>query len=244
MTESGSPLLSIVIPVYNEEDCIPGVLAELRERLDAADLRSWECIVVDDASTDKTVEVVLSAAREEPRVRLFSLDRNSGQSAALDAGFRQARGQVIGMMDGDGQNDPADFPRLLKAMQQRGLDGMCGIRVKRRDNGWRRFVSLVANKIRNAATGDSVTDTGCSIRVMKAEYIHRIKMYKGMHRFLPTLLRYEGARLGEIPVNHRPRKAGTSKYTLRNRASALRDLFAVQWMRRRRLRYKIRSLTD
>jgi glycosyltransferase involved in cell wall biosynthesis len=244
MPDSQGPEFSVVIPVFNEEECIVGVLNELRDALDGSGLKNWECVVVDDCSRDRTSKLALKMASEDARIRVLGLNPNSGQSAALDAGFRNARGQFIGMMDGDGQNDPADFPRLLNHLKQRNLDVMCGIRSKRRDNLWRRLVSFVANSIRNWATSDEVTDTGCSLRVMKCEYVRRLKMYRGLHRFLPTLLRLEGARIGEIPVNHRPRRAGKSKYTLRNRASALRDLFAVQWMRRRQLRYEVRSLTD
>ncbi len=244
MSDTQGPEFSVVIPVYNEEECIADVLKELREALDGAGLKDWECVVVDDCSRDRTPKLALGMAAADPRFRVLGLNPNSGQSAALDAGFRHARGRVIGMMDGDGQNDPADFPRLLKELKRRNLDVMCGIRSKRRDNLWRRLVSSVANSIRNWVTRDVVTDTGCSLRVMKSEHVRRLKMYRGLHRFLPTLLRLEGARIGEVSVNHRPRRAGVSKYTLRNRVTALRDLFAVQWMRHRQLRYEVRSLTD
>jgi len=244
MPEPLPPQLSIVIPVYNEEECIAGVMAELRAVLDKPGLPAWECLVVDDASKDNTTRIALQVAREDARFRILALDRNTGQSAALDAGFRNVRGQIVGMMDGDGQNDPADFPRLLAEMERQGADVVCGIRSKRKDSPWRRLVSGVANAVRNRVTHDVVTDTGCSIRVMNNEYLRRIKMFKGLHRFLPTLLRLEGAKVTEIPVNHRPRKAGVSKYGFRNRVNAARDLFAVHWMRRRRLRYKVRTLTD
>lgn len=239
-TTEKRPTLSVVIPAYNEEDPLPDVLAEFRETLDAAGLTDWECIIVDDGSTDRTVELTLGFVKEDPRYRLIQFAQNCGQTAAFDAGFRSARGRVVGMMDGDGQNDPRDFPRLIEAMEAQGKDMMCGIRAKRQDSIVRKISSRVGNGVRNWATEESITDVGCSIRVFRAECLPRIKLYEGMHRFFPTLFRIEGYAIGEIPVNHRQREKGVSKYGISNRLwKGLRDLMAVRWMMRRGIRYNI-----
>lgn len=176
-------------------------------------------------------------------MRVLRFTENCGQSAALDAGFRAARGAVIATIDADLQNDPADLPRLLAALER--ADVVNGIRVGRQDPWLRRASSRVANAFRNWATGDHVTDVGCSLRVMRVEFLRRVKLYRGMHRFLPTLLRMEGARVIELPVSHRPRRRGRSKYGIANRLwVALTDLLAVCWMQRRRLDYRLREDED
>ena len=168
------------------------------------------------------------------RVRALHFAANAGQTAALDAGFRAARGEVIATLDGDGQNDPADLPRLLAALA--GADVVNGVRRHRQDGWLRRLSSRVANAFRNWATDEHVSDVGCSLRVMRASFLKRVKLWRGMHRFLPTLLRLEGARVIELPVSHRPRRAGASKYGIGNRLFvALADLLAVRWMIKRRL---------
>lgn len=239
---SQTPELSVVIPAYNEEDALPGVLAEFREALDETGLTDWECVVVNDGSRDRTAEVVLGFIAEDPRFRLIDFEANCGQTAAFDAGFRNARGVLLGMMDGDGQNDPRDFPRQINALREQGVDMMCGIRQKRQDSIVRKISSKLANGYRNWATGESVTDVGCSIRVFRSDCMPKIKLFEGMHRFFPTLFKIEGFTIGEIPVNHRSRDKGESKYGINNRLWAgLRDLKAVRWMQRRALRYQIKS---
>jgi glycosyltransferase involved in cell wall biosynthesis len=237
-----APALSVVIPVYNEEECLPGVLEELREALDGAGMRDWEAVLVDDGSRDRSVEIVKEFRRKDPRFRLVRFVRNCGQTAAFDAGFRAARGELIGMMDADGQNDPRDFPRLIAALREQGVDMICGVRAKRRDSIVRKISSKIANGTRNWATGETVTDVGCSIRVWRRPCFGRVKLYEGMHRFFPTLFKIEGYAIGEIPVNHRPREKGTSKYGIHNRLwRGLRDLMAVRWMQARALRYQIQD---
>jgi len=182
--------------------------------------------------------VMRELAAEDPRVRVGALDGNHGQSAALDAGFRRARGEVLATLDADLQNDPADLPRLLTALDR--ADVVNGVRQGRLDGWVRRVSSRIANRFRNWATGDAVTDVGCSLRVMRAEYVRRVKLFRGLHRFLPTLLRMEGARVTELPVSHRPRVHGRSKYGIGNRLFAgLHDVFAVRWMQSRVLRYRV-----
>jgi glycosyltransferase involved in cell wall biosynthesis len=158
--------------------------------------------------------------------------RNSGQSAALDAGFRFARGEIVVTLDADLQNDPADIPRLLERIGE--FDVVSGVRARRQDSWVRRVSSRVANRVRNRVTHESVTDVGCTLRAARVEYLRRIHVFNGMHRFLPTLLRMEGARVTEVPVNHRPRLHGQPKYNIRNRIwRALMDLFGVRWMQTR-----------
>jgi len=234
--------LTIVVPIYNEEECLPEVLTELRDALDAGQVGTWEVVAVDDGSRDRSAEIIARLAGEDPRFRLLRFVKNCGQTAAFDAGFRAARGARVGMMDGDGQNDPRDFPRLLRAMREQGTDMMCGVRARRQDSLVRKISSKIANGVRNWATGETVTDVGCSIRVFKRECLERLKLFEGMHRFFPTLVKMEGYTIGEIPVNHRPRTRGTSKYGIGNRlGKGLKDLFAVRWMQARALRYKIRK---
>ena len=234
-----APWLSVVVPAYNEEES----LAALHRELDAALAklgRPAEIVLVDDGSRDGTLPAMRALALEDPRVRVVALDGNHGQTAALDAGFRAARGEVIATLDADLQNDPADLARLLEHLER--ADVVNGVRAERRDSVVRRLSSRIANGVRNWATGESVTDVGCSLRVMRAEYVRRIKLYRGLHRFLPTLLRMEGARVIEVPVAHRPRAHGVSKYGIGNRLFAgLHDVFAVRWMQGRMLRYRVRE---
>lgn len=235
------PELSVVIPVYNEEDCLPDTLSELREALDEAGLTNWEAVLVDDGSRDRSAEIVAEFAAGDPRFRLLRFTRNCGQTAAFDAGFHAARGTLMAMMDADGQNDPRDFPRLIEAMREQNVDMMCGVRQKRQDSLVRKVSSRIANNVRNWATRETITDVGCSIRVFRGEHFPRIKLYEGMHRFFPTLFRIEGCTIGEIPVNHRPRTKGQSKYGVWNRLfRSIKDLLAVRWMQTRALRYELR----
>ena len=225
------PEISIVIPVYNEEENLPILAAELHGAMRSLG-RPYEVLFVDDGSADGSPEVLRRLAREDPAVRVIRQRRNSGQSAALDAGFRFARGGIVVTLDADLQNDPADIPRLLARLD--AYDVVSGVRTKRQDTWVRKVSSRIANGVRNRVTHDNVTDVGCTLRACRAEYLRRIPMFTGMHRFLPTLLKMEGARATEIPVNHRPRLHGQAKYTIGNRLwRALADLFAVRWMQKR-----------
>jgi glycosyltransferase involved in cell wall biosynthesis len=234
MRASGEPEISVVIPVYNEEENLPVLAEEIRAAMAPVEAagRPYEVVLVDDGSTDTSPAVMARLAREDPRIRIVRQRRNSGQSAALDAGVRYARGEIVVTLDADLQNDPADIPRLLERMD--GFDVVSGVRAKRRDTWVRRVSSKIANGIRNRVTHESVTDVGCTLRAMRIEYLRRIPVFNGMHRFLPTLLRMEGARVTEVPVNHRPRLHGQPKYNIRNRIfRALADLFGVRWMQTR-----------
>jgi glycosyltransferase involved in cell wall biosynthesis len=227
-----TPGVSLVIPVFNEEESLAVLAGEIRAALEPAGI-SYEVIYVDDGSTDGSPAVLQALAREDPRVRVIRQRRNSGQSAALDAGFRFARGGVVVTLDSDLQNDPADIPRLLERMSG-DYDVVSGVRTRRRDSWVRRISSRIANGVRNRVTHEHVTDVGCTLRACRAEYLRGIPVFNGMHRFLPTLLRMEGARVTEVPVNHRPRLHGQPKYNIRNRLwRALVDLFGVHWLQTR-----------
>ena len=232
----GSPRLSVVVPFYNEADNVDPLHRELDAAL--AELPGGvEFVYVDDGSRDETPERLRALAKRDPRIRLVRLEPNSGQSAALEAGFRAARGEWTATLDGDLQNDPADIPRLLGLTER--FDVVNGVRVDRRDTWVRKASSKVGNGFRNWVTNESVTDVGCSLRVMRTEYCKRVKLFRGMHRFLPTLLRMEGATVTETPVSHRPRRHGTSKYGIGNRALVgFMDVLAVRWMQSRVRRYR------
>jgi glycosyltransferase involved in cell wall biosynthesis len=223
--------LSIVVPVFNEADNLEPLYREIRAALHDRGL-DFEILFVDDGSTDATPSVLRQIAGTDPAVRVLRLPRNSGQTAAFGAGFRAARGEVIATLDADLQNDPADLPRLLDKLDN--FDVVCGVRQNRRDSWVRRMSSRIANAVRNRMTHESISDVGCSLRVFRRSLVEDLPLFTGMHRFLPTLLRMQGARLHEVPVRHRPRLHGQSKYGIQNRLwVGIVDLFAVRWMQRR-----------
>jgi len=230
----GSPAVSVVAPLFNEEENVPILQAELTAALAGLD---YEIVFVDDGSVDGTVARIGS----DPRVRLVQFERNAGQSAAMYAGLHAARGAVAVLIDGDLQNDPADIPKLLAEID-RGADLVCGYRAQRKDTVVKRITSRVANFVRSRFTKDGVRDTGCTLKAMKRECIATLLPFKGMHRFIPALVKGAGYRLVEVPVNHRPRKFGLSKYGLGNRAlRATMDMFGVRWLLSRRLNYRVRG---
>jgi glycosyltransferase involved in cell wall biosynthesis len=227
----GPPRVSIVVPVYNEEESLPVLAEEIGAAMEGV-TPDYELLWVDDGSTDGGPAVLARLAAADPRVRVLRLRRNSGQSAALAAGFANARAEVVVTLDADLQNDPADIPRLLAALD--GCDVVCGVRTARQDTWVRRLSSRIANGVRNRLTHEAVTDVGCTLRAARAEHLRRIPVFKGMHRFLPTLLRMEGARVREVPVRHRPRRYGEAKYGIGNRLwRGIADLLAVRWMQSR-----------
>ncbi|HEU4428254.1 MAG TPA: glycosyltransferase family 2 protein [Myxococcota bacterium] len=228
-----APYLSVVVPCFDERENVESLHAEIVRALGGVN-GGFELIYVDDGSRDGTGERLAKIAAEDALARVITFPENRGQTAALDAGFRAARGELIATLDGDGQNDPADLPRLIAALTS--ADVVNGVRADRKDGALRRLSSRIGNGFRNWATGDRVSDVGCSLRVMRAVYVKRVKLFRGMHRFLPTLLRMEGARVVELPVSHRPRRAGRSKYGIANRLFVgIADVLAVRWMLKRRL---------
>lgn len=231
---TGSPAISVVVPLFNEEENVPILQSELAAALTGLD---YEIIFVDDGSDDRTVERIARG----PGIRVLRFEENAGQSAALYAGLHSARGKTAVLIDGDLQNDPADIPRLLAEVEH-GVDLVCGYRAQRKDTFVKRVTSRVANFIRSRFTKDGVRDTGCTLKAMRRECIGALLPFKGMHRFIPALVKGAGFRLVEIPVNHRPRKFGQSKYGLGNRAlRATTDMFGVRWLLSRRLNYKVRE---
>ena len=195
-------------------------------------------IWVDDGSTDGGPAVLAAMAAQDPRVRVVRIERNSGLSAALDAGFTHARAPVLATLDGDLQNDPADIPRLLSELGD--CDVVCGVRTKRRDDWLRRVSSRIANGIRNKLSGETISDAGCCYRAFKRECIADVKFFNGGHRFLPTLIKMEGFTVIEVPISHHPRAAGQAHYGVWNRLfKSFYDLLAVRWMKKRFLRFKV-----
>jgi dolichol-phosphate mannosyltransferase len=230
----GHPGISIVLPVHNERDNLAPLAAELVHALGD---RAVEFVAVDDGSTDGSGEELSRLAVADPRWRVLRMRSRRGQSAALAAGWTAARGATIVTLDADGQNDPADIPRLLAALDADGtLGAVAGVRRSRRDGIWKRVQAAVANRARDAITGHRVTDTGCGLKAMRRDLVLRLPRFDGMHRFLPTLLAGDGARVLEMEVSHRPRRHGRTKYGMWNRAlRGLRDALGVRWLLRRRL---------
>lgn len=228
---------SVVIPLKNEEENIVDLINELEPVM--ANLESdWELICVDDGSTDQTLQILNALLKEKPYLRVLVFKENYGQSSAFDAGFKAAKGQFVITLDGDRQNDPTDIPKLVKLIEDKDL--VCGIRVKRKDTLTKRITSKLANFVRRNICDDGVSDTGCSLKIYRTSALKKIKMYHGMHRFLPALFKIEGFRIHETPVNHRERTKGTTKYNFLNRSfNTVADLFAVRWMKKRHLNYQI-----
>jgi glycosyltransferase involved in cell wall biosynthesis len=234
--------LSVVFPVFNEEENVPILLEEIAKAL-AGEPWTYEIVAVDDGSRDRSLDVLRDLRAKYPNLRVISFEKNSGQTAALDAGWHAARGRLVVSLDADLQNDPADIPRMMRKLEELGVDMIIGVRVNRHDTWSRRMQSKIGNGVRNWITGDRITDTGCSLKLVRREAVDRVKLYTGMHRFLPTLVRMEGYKVAEMPVNHRPRRFGTSKYGAMNRAfRGLVDCLAVRWMSRRILNYRIAEI--
>lgn len=222
--------LSMVAPAYNEAENLPQLIAECAEAGEAVG-RPWEVIIANDCSTDGTSEVLESLREQHPQLRVLDMREQSGQTAALDATLRAARGTYIATLDADCQNDPRDIPRMLKPIEAGEVDYVNGWRKNRKDQGWRLLVSKYGNRFRNWVTRESIHDSGCGLKVFRRECIHRMKLFNGGHRFFVSLVRMEGYRVSEMEVNHRPRMAGVAKYGFLDRFfKVLRDAVAVRWM--------------
>ena len=233
--------LSVVVPVYNEAESLPGLEEELTSALDGLDI-PYEVILVDDGSTDESPRLLGEICARRAAFRAVFFKQNAGQSAAMAAGFRRARGEVTVTLDADLQNPPADIPPLLEHLGD--YDCACGWRRERSDNWLRRASSRIANSVRNWLSGETVTDIGCSLKAYRTEFLQRIRLFRGAHRFLPTLLKMEGARVVEVPVRHRPRTRGTSKYGVWNRLfRSSYDLLGVRWLKSRVLTYEVAEET-
>ena len=235
-----APFLSIVLPCFNEEGNLRALIAAIREGVEPLKI-SYEVIITDDCSRDKSWCLLKQLAAEDSRIRVQKFERNCGQSAAMWAGLKAARGKFLMTLDADLQNDPREIPKFLLALEN--YDCVCGSRVESRNQGdnWVRIASSrIANRVRNWLSGDTISDSGCCFRAFKRECIENLKFFKGMHRFMPTLIKMEGFSVTEIPIGTNPRFAGTTNYGVWNRLfSSFYDLLAVRWMKKRMIRYKI-----
>ncbi|HKR78507.1 MAG TPA: glycosyltransferase family 2 protein [Nitrospira sp.] len=236
------PWISVVVPIKDERDNLLALTAQLIKVLEGREESTtapFEIIYVDDGSTDGSSEILDRLAVDHPPVRVLHFDRNYGQSAGFDAGFKRSSGALVVTMDGDLQNDPQDIGVLLNYAKD--YDLVCGWRTERHDTITRKISSRVANAVRSAVTGDRVHDTGCSLKVFRRPVVDRLQLFNGMHRFFPALALMHGFTVTEVPVRHHPRTHGISKYGVGNRLfKGLYDLFAVRWMQTRVLRYRLR----
>jgi len=231
--------LSVVIPVYNEEENLPPLWAELRGVLETLGM-TFEVVFVDDGSRDRSAELIRGFREADPRVRLVRLKTNAGETAATDAGFKAARGRFVVTMDADLQNDPHDIPAMLAELDR--WDAVTGWRAQRSegDSFMRRVSSRIANGVRNRLSDETIQDSGCTFRAFRRDCLRGLVLYRGFHRFIPTLLKMRGYRVLEVPVRNRPRRFGQSKYGVMNRVFvATADLLVVRWMKNRFLRYEV-----
>lgn len=228
--------LSVVVPVYNEAENIGPLIAEIRAALDGR--YAYEVIYVDDGSQDGSAQILAELQPATPQLRVLRHSRSCGQSTAIHTGVRAARAEWIATLDGDGQNDPADIPLLLRALDdpQRpaNLQLVGGWRRARKDSALKRFSSRVANGVRSRLLGDATPDTGCGLKLFRRERFLELPYFDHMHRFLPALVLRSGGAVASVEVNHRPRTRGQSKYGLHNRLwVGIVDLFGVMWLKRR-----------
>jgi len=237
LTKSKKLDISIVIPVYNERENLSLLDEKITKSIKPLN-KEYEVILVDDGSVDGSVELIRKLKNKNPCLRLIQFGRNYGQTAAFAAGFSKARGNIIVTMDADLQNDPADIPLLLEKINE--YDVVCGWRYKRNDPWIKKLSSRIANAVRNNLSEESIADTGCSLKAFRRKCFQNIKLYNGMHRFFPTLMKMEGFSVTQVKVGHYPRVHGYSKYNISNRLFAsFKDLLAIRWMKKRQIKYNI-----
>ena len=222
--------LSIVIPLFNEEENVKPLYAQLKEALEPLE-QSYEIIIVDDGSTDRSFELLRGLQAQDKRLKVIRFRRNFGQTAAFAAGFEYAQGQVVVTMDADLQNDPADIPRLLEKLEE-GYDVVSGWRVERWKSAWltRRLPSVVANRLISETTGVHLHDYGCSLKAYRSEVVKNINLYGELHRFIPAMASWMGVSVAEIPVHYRSRQFGSSKYGLSRTIKVILDLLTVRFL--------------
>lgn len=229
--------ISVIIPAYNEGSSVKILFDKLKEVLDRQE-RDYEIIFVDDGSTDNTYKVLSTI--KDSCLKIIRFERNHGLTAALDIGFKCATGKILITMDADLQNDPEDITEFLLAIKK--YDAVCGWRIHRKDPFLKVVTSKFANFVRNKLSGENIRDSACTFRIYRKEALDKVKLYEGMHRFLPTLLKIEGAKVGELEIKHHPRKYGKSKFGLMNRLWVpFIDLLAVIWLKRRKLNYQFQK---
>jgi len=229
MADAARVDISVVVPLYNEKENLADLHRQLTDALTPLG-RSFEVLLVDDGSSDGTREALLELEERDPRVKVVLLRRNFGQTAAFSAGFDRSRGDVVVTSDGDLQNDPADIPALVAKLESEDLDMVCGWRRMRRDPLSKRIPSFFANRLISWSTGVALHDYGCSLKAMRGDVARGIRLYGDMHRFIPAVASWMGVSLAEIPVNHRPRTRGLSKYGLGRTVRVLLDLFTVKFL--------------
>ena len=239
-----APILSVVAPCYNEQGNLIPLVTAIRAALEPLNI-AYEIVIADDCSRDDSWSILQKLGADDQRIRAVQLNRNCGQSAAVWAGIQAATGRYIATLDADLQNHPRELPRFLEAIQRGGCDCVCGSRVAARaqgDSRVRQVSSKIANGIRNGITHETVSDSACGYRIFKRECAARLKFFKGMHRFMPTLFRIEGFAVTEIPISHHTRLTGQSHYGVLNRLFVtLHDLFAVRWMQQRMFRFEVKE---
>ncbi len=242
MTEA--PILSVVAPCFNEQGNLIPLVTAIREALGPLGI-AYEIVIADDRSRDDSWNILEKLGAEDKRIRAVRLSRNCGQSAAVWAGIQAATGRYIATLDADLQNHPRELPRFLEAIQRDRCDCVCGSRVTARaqgDSRLRQISSKIANGVRNRITRETVSDSACGYRIFRRECAARLKFFKGMHRFMPTLFRIEGFVVTEIPISHHTRLTGQSNYGVLNRLFVtIYDLFAVRWMQKRMFRFEVRE---
>jgi glycosyltransferase involved in cell wall biosynthesis len=241
-------LLSICVPVYNEQDNLPLLHEEIVKVINPANIAA-EIILVDDGSKDRSWAVIEELSKQDTRVKGVKFKKNCGETAASDAGMRHAKGRYVMTMDADLQNDPKDIPAFLEAFaKDDSVDCVCGTRVATRskgDDSIRVISSRVANWVRNTLSDENISDAGCTYRCFKRQCLDKIKLYRGLHRFIPTLLKMEGYKVVEIPVTNNPRLHGESKYGVWNRLfKSFHDLLAIRWMKSRVLAWQVETVTN
>lgn len=237
MDSQSDIFLSLVIPAYNEQENIPVLLQRVEASLNQLG-KPYEVILIDDGSTDQTPQMLADAMTRLPWLRVLRMRKNAGQSAAFEAGFEAARGQIIATIDADLQNDPEEIPRLVPLLNEQQVDMITGWRKDRQDTNFRKWQSRQANRIRNWITQETVNDSASSLKLYRAQAIKGIKLFRGAHRYFPTLVKMRGGTVYETPVKHSQRHAGTAKYGFGNRAFVgIADLFGVRWMKKRYIRY-------
>lgn len=233
-----SPYLSLVIPAYNEQENVPTLLQRVEASLNQIG-RPYEVIIIDDGSTDDTPRLLDEAMKTKPWLRVLRMKKNAGQSAGFEAGFEAARGEIVATIDADLQNDPEEIPRLIPLLDEQKVDMITGWRKERQDTPFRRWQSRQANRIRNWITQETVNDSASSLKLYRAHAIKGLKLFRGAHRYFPTLVKMRGYTVYETPVKHSHRFAGTAKYGFGNRAFVgIYDLIGVRWLKKRWIRYQ------
>lgn len=240
--------VSIVIPAQNERDNVEPLIKEIRQAMD--NRHNYELIYVDDGSTDDTLAILKQVKENFPQLRILSHEKGVGQSLAVLNGVRHGVGEWLVILDADGQNDPADIPRILEELQRRHINepdliGLIGHRVTRRDDWVKRLSSKLANGFRDLFLRDGIPDTGCGLKALRREWYLQLPCFDHMHRYIPALVQAQGGKMQPFPVNHRPRQAGISKYGVWNRLwVGLVDVVGVWWLQRRSKKINIREFLD